>query len=76
MAIRPILILPDPHLRLVCAPVATVDDNLRKLMKGVPEGELKAILGGNAIQAYKLDIATLLPIAELVGPRVSELISG
>jgi len=26
MAIRPILILPDPRLRLVCEPVAQVDD--------------------------------------------------
>jgi len=32
MAIRPILVLPDPHLRLVCAPVAAVDDGLRQLM--------------------------------------------
>jgi predicted TIM-barrel fold metal-dependent hydrolase len=63
-----------PHIE--SADWLTPRDNLRKLMKGVPEGELKAILGGNAIQAYKLDIATLLPIAELVGPRVSELISG
>jgi peptide deformylase len=32
MAIRPILILPDTRLRAVCAPVARVDDDLRKLM--------------------------------------------
>jgi peptide deformylase len=32
MAIKPILILPDPRLRLICAPVAEVDDALRKLM--------------------------------------------
>jgi peptide deformylase len=37
MAIRPILILPDPHLRLVCAPVATVDETLRKLMDDMVE---------------------------------------
>lgn len=32
MAIRPILILPDPRLRLVCAPIGAIDDDLRKLM--------------------------------------------
>jgi peptide deformylase len=37
MAIRPILILPDPRLRLVCAPVARVDDDLRKLMDDMVE---------------------------------------
>ena len=37
MAIRPILILPDPRLRLVCAPVAKVDDALRRLMDDMVE---------------------------------------
>jgi peptide deformylase len=37
MAIRPILILPDPRLRLACAPVAGVDDALRKLMDDMVE---------------------------------------
>jgi peptide deformylase len=37
MAIRPILILPDPRLRLVCEPVAQVDDALRKLMDDMVE---------------------------------------
>jgi len=37
MAIRPILILPDPRLRLVCAPVARVDDDLRNLMDDMVE---------------------------------------
>jgi peptide deformylase len=32
MAPRPILVLPDPHLRLICAPVAHVDDRVRALM--------------------------------------------
>ena len=32
MAIRPIIILPDPKLRLVSAPVGHVDDALRKLL--------------------------------------------
>ena len=37
MAIRPILILPDPRLRQVCAPVARVDDEIRKLMDDMVE---------------------------------------
>jgi peptide deformylase len=37
MALRPILILPDPHLRLVCAPVVNVDDGLRRLMDDMVE---------------------------------------
>ena len=32
MAIRPIIILPDPKLRLVSEPVKTVDDDTRKLL--------------------------------------------
>jgi peptide deformylase len=37
MALRPILILPDPSLRQICAPVAAVDDDLRKLMDDMVE---------------------------------------
>jgi peptide deformylase len=37
MALRPILILPDPRLRLVCAPVVKVDDATRKLMDDMVE---------------------------------------
>jgi peptide deformylase len=37
MALRPILILPDPRLRVVCEPVATIDDALRALMDDMVE---------------------------------------
>jgi peptide deformylase len=37
MAIRPIIILPDPKLRLVSAPVKTVDDDIRKLLDDMVE---------------------------------------
>ena len=33
------------------------------------------MVGGNAIEAYDLDVAKLLPIAERVGPAVSEIVS-
>ncbi|MDG2002410.1 MAG: amidohydrolase family protein [Novosphingobium sp.] len=50
-------------------------DNLRRIMAGVPEDELKAILAGNAIDAYNFDTAKLQSIAERVGPSVSKLVS-
>jgi peptide deformylase len=37
MAIRPIIIPPDPRLRLVCEPVAKVDDEIRMLMDDMLE---------------------------------------
>jgi peptide deformylase len=37
MAIRPIIILPDPKLRLVSAPVGQVDEALRKLLDDMVE---------------------------------------
>ena len=37
MALRPIIILPDPKLRLVSAPLGQVDDGLRKLMDDMVE---------------------------------------
>ena len=37
MALRPIIILPDPKLRLVSAPLERVDDNLRRLMDDMVE---------------------------------------
>ncbi|MCB1437591.1 MAG: peptide deformylase [Rhodobiaceae bacterium] len=37
MALRTIITLPDPRLRLVCDPVATVDDTIRALMDDMLE---------------------------------------
>src|SRR3984885_14049149 len=37
MSIRPILILPDPRLRLVAKPVLAVDDKIRALMDDMLE---------------------------------------
>ncbi len=37
MALRPLIILPDPKLRLVSAPLGQVDDALRKLMDDMVE---------------------------------------
>jgi predicted TIM-barrel fold metal-dependent hydrolase len=48
---------------------------LRHLMAGVPEPEMRAMVGGNLIRAYRLDPAALTPIAQRIGPRAEELIS-
>ncbi len=37
MAIRPIICLPDPRLRLVCEPVAKIDDEIRTLLDDMLE---------------------------------------
>ncbi len=37
MAIRPILIIPEPRLRQVCAPVATIDADIRRLVSDMFE---------------------------------------
>jgi len=37
MSLRPIITLPDPRLRRVCAPVAAVDDSIRALMDDMLE---------------------------------------
>jgi predicted TIM-barrel fold metal-dependent hydrolase len=49
-------------------------ENLRRIMAGVPEDELKAMLAGNAIEAYRLDAAKLRAIADRIGPEIGELI--
>jgi predicted TIM-barrel fold metal-dependent hydrolase len=49
-------------------------ENLRSLMQGVPEGELRAMLAGNAVEAYRLDAAKLAGIAARIGPQVAEIV--
>jgi predicted TIM-barrel fold metal-dependent hydrolase len=46
---------------------------LRATFAGVPESECRAMLGGNAAALYGFDIDMLAPIAERVGPTVSEI---
>jgi predicted TIM-barrel fold metal-dependent hydrolase len=47
---------------------------LRDLFKGVPENEVRAILGENAIRALNLDGAKYDAIAARVGPTVEEIL--
>jgi predicted TIM-barrel fold metal-dependent hydrolase len=48
-------------------------EKLRQGLSGLPEPELRAILGENAARLYNLDLAKLEPVAARVGPRVDEI---
>jgi peptide deformylase len=63
MALRPILILPDPRLRLVCEPVAQVDDALRKLMDDMVETMHDA--PGIGLAAPQIGIARRVVVIDL-----------
>jgi len=38
-------------------------------MHGIPEDEIEAMLGGNTVEFYNLDIEKLTPIAARIGPE-------
>jgi hypothetical protein len=44
-------------------------------MKGVPDDEVRAMIGGNAVEAYGLDVNVLQPVVDRIGPRVSQVIT-
>lgn len=50
-------------------------EKLRDVMKGIPEEEVRAIVAGNAVEAYNLEVDELMPVAERVGPVVHEIVS-
>lgn len=54
----------------------TPRQNLHALLEGVPDAEARMFLSGNALTAYGLDAARLMPIAERIGPAASDIISG
>ena len=63
MAIRDILVVPDPRLKTVSAPVAVVDDSLRALMDDMletmyaaPGIGLAAIQVGEPVRVIVMDI--------------------
>jgi len=49
---------------------------IRMTFEGVPEPEVRAILGGNAAEVYGFDVARLTPLAERFGPTVDEVAGG
>lgn len=50
-------------------------ERLRDLMKGLPEDEVKAMIGGNALHAYDLDLDVLQPVIDRVGPTKEQVIT-
>jgi Amidohydrolase len=48
-------------------------EHLRQVFSGLPEGELRPILGGNAAELYGFDLDALAPVAARVGPSVAEV---
>lgn len=46
---------------------------LRVAFAGIPYGEVAALLGGNAAALYGFDVDALGPIADRIGPKVSDV---
>jgi predicted TIM-barrel fold metal-dependent hydrolase len=51
-------------------------DWLRDALAGVPEDEARLMLGENAVSLYRLDRPALVAIAEVIGPRPSDVLGG
>jgi len=52
------------------------NEAIRMTFAGVPEPEVRAMLGENAAAVYGFDLAALAPLAERVGPRVDDVMAG
>lgn len=48
-------------------------EHLRQVFPGVPEGDMRRVLGENAAALYGFDLAALAPHAAAHGPTVAEL---
>jgi len=49
---------------------------IRMTFGGVPEAEVRAMLGENAAAVYGFDLDELAPLAERFGPRVDDVMAG
>jgi len=63
MAIRPILIAPNPRLKVVCAPVLRVDDDVRRLFDDMLETMYAA--PGIGLAAPQLGVARRMIVADV-----------
>jgi hypothetical protein len=52
------------------------DEAIRLSFAGVPESEVRAMLGENAARVYGFDLAELEPLAARLGPRVADVTAG
>ncbi len=63
MAILPIVEVPDPRLRLVCAPVETIDDEVRQLVADMTETMYDA--RGIGLAAIQVGVARRVVVIDL-----------
>jgi hypothetical protein len=54
----------------------TTVDWLKRVLHGVPEADVRQILGENALRCYDLDRAQLTAAAERCGPSIHDLTTG
>ncbi|HET9902469.1 MAG TPA: peptide deformylase [Xanthobacteraceae bacterium] len=74
MAVRPILILPDPRLRLVSEPVDAIDDDIRRLVSDMFETMYDAPgIGLAAIQVGVPKRVVTVDIAKKEEPRAPQV---
>ena len=50
-------------------------EQMRETFRGLPEAELRAMLGGNAVRVYGFDADALARVAERIGPRLEDFTS-
>jgi len=50
-------------------------EQMRETFTGLPEGELRAMLGGNAVRVYGFDAEALAGVARRIGPRLEDFVS-
>jgi predicted TIM-barrel fold metal-dependent hydrolase len=50
-------------------------EKLRDIVKGIAEDDVKAIVGGNAVECYGVDVDALRPTVERIAPAVEEIVT-
>ena len=50
-------------------------EQMRDTFRGLPEAELRAMLGGNAVRVYGFDAGALARVAARIGPRLEDFAS-
>ncbi|MFC3908950.1 peptide deformylase [Legionella dresdenensis] len=72
MAIRKILYLPDPRLRLVAKPVEQFDDNLQTLIEDMFETMYDA--RGVGLAAPQIGVSLRLSVIDVIGDKSQQLV--
>ena len=48
-------------------------DRTRELFAGIPEDEVRLMIGGNAARVYNFDLALMNSIAAKIGPKIADI---